>query len=354
MLTTDERNEALVSYQDKCKNLSDHTLACIHGTQTGMLLFGAGGNGKSFSIREVFKKQAIHEITPEERAKAMSADDEDIVDFGYKTWVNHQGRITPKGLVEELCLFPNSIHLVEDAETMFDDKNCWGVLRMALHSQDHSQHPKRRITWKVSNSGKNKSFDFDFRGSIILVGNRTLKPNNPEIDAVKTRCACMQFNVSDNELIAMMLDICMKGYDGIPGMSLTPMECEEVLTFILNVRDSDKRLKNTGLNMRILILGFRHFLLQKIEPAVTNWRSLVSSQMKELVGGTDGKVKRSDRVASEAEQAVETSKMKFKSELEKLLHFAKLINLTIDPVSPEFKKNIEALKKRYSRSLRRA
>src|SRR5262249_43324943 len=145
----------------KCEQVKNMTLACLMGTHTGLLLFGAGGNGKSYSIREMLAERHIKEITPEEiealaQAADEAADDDDPHGetkrnhFSHDCWVLHQGRMTAKVLVSMMCEFPESIHVVEDAETLFDSKDAWGVLRMALASQDKSRHSRRHITWTTS------------------------------------------------------------------------------------------------------------------------------------------------------------------------------------------------------------
>ncbi len=62
---TDEDIENLDSYQQKCDEVRNFTISCIRGTHTGLLLFGAGGNGKSYSVRETLANRKIAEVQPE-------------------------------------------------------------------------------------------------------------------------------------------------------------------------------------------------------------------------------------------------------------------------------------------------
>jgi hypothetical protein len=63
----------------------------------------------------------------------------------------HNSRLTGRGLVESLADHPTDIHVIEDAETLLEDKRAWGVLRSALHSQSKKKPPERRVTWRAHN-----------------------------------------------------------------------------------------------------------------------------------------------------------------------------------------------------------
>ena len=63
-------------------------------------------------------------------------------------YVYHNSRMTGRGLVDALELNPSDLHVIEDAESMLDDKRSWGVLRSALWSQSKKKPPERPITWQ--------------------------------------------------------------------------------------------------------------------------------------------------------------------------------------------------------------
>ncbi|MCE9562982.1 MAG: hypothetical protein K8U57_13145 [Planctomycetes bacterium] len=354
---TDEDKVLLASYGRKCQEVSNFTLALIRGTHTGLMLFGAGGNGKSYSVRSTLARHGIQEIQPEQtQAEPDEEYDERAEEYGFDTWLNHQGRVTPKGLVKMMARYPNSLHLVEDSETLFDDKNAWGIFRMGLHSQDHSRHSKRRMTWIISTKD---SYDFWFRGSLVIVGNRLLNDSMAEVEAVKTRCPCMAFDISNPELIAKMKEICSAGYR-MPGaeFTLSKDECFDVLEFLLTAIEKDPALQHDArgkakrLNFRILISGFKLAVLQKMEPAI-NWRDMLLSEMKNEVG-TGTKRKRKDRVADEIEIANQIARRRWPNQHEKLLEYSRLVGRPIDWAeaprdSATYKKGLEAAKKDFSR-----
>src|SRR5205823_5146128 len=92
---------------------------------------------------------------------------------------------------------------------MTRDRGAQGVLRSALWGQrkDHGTEPwERLVTW----STWRKEHSFFFAGGIIMVANRPLD-DWPELEAVKTRIACMQLHASDHELAALMRTISLSG-----------------------------------------------------------------------------------------------------------------------------------------------
>jgi hypothetical protein len=353
---TDEDNVNLSSYEHKCKEVRQFGLACLTGTQTGLMLFGSGGSGKSYSIREMLKERDCHEITAEEAQAAMGGDDEEDErdederdEFGYETYVVHQGRISAKGLVKKMASFPKSIHLIEDAETLFDDKESPGVLRQSLHSQDHSLHSTRRVTWSISTRG---SFDFYFRGSLIVIANRTMNDATAEVQAIKTRCPCLTFAITNKEALAKMKDICNAGYREIPSFPVSRDECYDVLEFIVNARDNDPDLRRTNLNFRLLISGFRFTVLQKMEPSI-DWRQLLLSQMKEQIGAS--RPTRRERIMDEHEIALEVSRIE--DPHQRMLEWCKQTGRSYEWASAprdsdEYKKGFATAKTDYHRKKR--
>src|SRR5207248_57668 len=81
-----------------------------------------GGTSKSYTVLETLQK--------------LKAD-----------YVLHNSRMTGRGLVDSLESLPASIHVIEDCESIFDDKRAWGVLRSALWSQSKKRPMERDITW---------------------------------------------------------------------------------------------------------------------------------------------------------------------------------------------------------------
>ena len=325
-LTADDKAN-LASFAVKAKELASFTLGCIRGTQTGLLLFGAGGTGKSYGIRDTLMAENIKAIPPNYKGDMP----------GHNSWIIHQGRVTPKGLVVKMKEYPKSIHIIEDAETILDDKNCAGVLRSALHSQDGAPYPERRVTWVISTA--KGSLDFMFTGSLIIVGNRNLgKKRSDEMAAVMTRCPTMSYDIANEELIAKMKELCLEGYNKIPGYELDSDDCFDVLDYMLTAREIEEAKKNDPLNLRLVITGFRYMALSLMEG--TDWRAMLLSDMNEQVYA---KQSRADRIKDEKAIAQQINSKEWQTEKDKLVEWCRrtgrdLTGSQSPQDSPEYKK----------------
>lgn len=106
MKLTAADNEALESLGHKQEHLRTAVRALHHGFDTGLFVHGEGGTGKSFIVEET------------------------LAGLGASVCY-HNSRLTARGLVDALEAQPTSIHWIEDAETLLDDKKSFGVLRAA-------------------------------------------------------------------------------------------------------------------------------------------------------------------------------------------------------------------------------
>jgi hypothetical protein len=100
----------LQELEPKLNLIRDRVRGVAASIHTGLYLWGDGGTSKSYTILDELQK--------------LKAD-----------YVMHNSRMTGRGLVETLRRFSASIHVIEDCESIFDDKRAWGVLRSALWSQ---------------------------------------------------------------------------------------------------------------------------------------------------------------------------------------------------------------------------
>ena len=110
--------ELLANLDSKLAVVRDRTRSVALRYTTGFFLYGEGGMGKSYAV-----------LTELDR---LNAD--------YKL---HNSRMTGRGLFDALCDFPDSIHVLEDMEALFDDRMAQGVLRSALWGQAKDDRPVR-------------------------------------------------------------------------------------------------------------------------------------------------------------------------------------------------------------------
>ena len=239
----------LASLEDKLQLVRDRTRSVALGYQNGFFLWGEGGTSKSFSVEETLKELK-------------------------KDYRLTNTRITGKGLFRLLRDFPDSIHLLEDAETMLGDKSTYGVLRSALWGQaGKSGEQERVVTWQTASLRE----EFTFSGGVIILSNQPLD-NVAELRAVKTRIPTLQFAPTNSEIAAKMRAIAKLGHRH-GQHELLPESCLEVAKEII---ERSSRLQR-NLDLRLLINTFRDRLQFENGDSETHWLDLLDSRMKEVV-----------------------------------------------------------------------
>jgi hypothetical protein len=268
-LTAQEQKD-LKTLEGKLTHMKDAVRGVVKGFYTGLVLWGEGGTGKSYTVVRELKAQ---------KAK----------------YTHHNTRITGRGLVDALQRSPSDIHLIEDADTLLDDKRAWGVLRSALWSQSKKKPPRRMVTWTAFNT----SLRFVFTGGIIIVGNTNIIQTRGELRALKSRISVLHLDVSNNEIRALMKQICQEGHSYGEDY-LSPDECWEVTAFVIGRLEELQR----GLDLRLLVNGFHDYLQWKTGNSNLHWHVLLEGRMKEeivYVGRAEQKA-RQTRLALEIHQ----------------------------------------------------
>ncbi|MEI7686562.1 MAG: hypothetical protein WCL32_16205 [Planctomycetota bacterium] len=237
----------LASLESKLDHVGDLVTGVAKDYHTGLFLHGEGGTGKSFKVLEKLKELK-------------------------SSYVFHNSRLTARGLVDALNRAPTDIHLIEDAETLLDDKKSFGVLRSALWSQSRKRPMEREISWQAFNT----DIRFVFTGGIIVISNANLAETIPEIRAIKTRINVLRLDLTSEELLAKMKQICLAGYEHGEDY-LAPVECLQVRAYIV----SELSRLNRPVDLRLLINGFRDFLQWKCGDSTKTWQELLQGRIME-------------------------------------------------------------------------
>lgn len=248
-MNADEK-AALESLEAKAIHIRTSVRQVVKGFATGLFLWGEGGTGKSYNVLEELRQLKSH-------------------------YILHNSRLTARGLVDSLEEFPHHIHFIEDAETLFADKNAAGVLRSALWSQSKAQPMARPITWKAHKT----HIEFVFTGGIIVISNANLAESAPEIRAIKTRISVLKLDMLPNEIQALMKKMCRDGFS-LGDYYAAPDECWQVACHIAERLETMKR----PLDLRLMLNGFRDFLFHRSGDSPLDWRDLLESKMVEQVG----------------------------------------------------------------------
>lgn len=238
----------LETLNGKLQLVRDYTGSVASGRTTGFYLFGSGGAGKSHTVFEELERRKVP----------------------YRLY---NSRMTGRGIYNALEDSPDAIHVLEDMEQLLRESGAVGVLRSALWAQsqkDRDGPMERLVTW----STYRREHEFVFTGGVIMTANRPF-PDQPELDAIRTRIAYMQLVVSDNELKAQMRHIANQGFRQ-GREQIAPVDCRAVCEFVI---DECMGL-NRPLDLRLLINGFRDFLQWQDCDSGCHWRDMVSARVK--------------------------------------------------------------------------
>src|SRR5262249_59510149 len=116
--------------------------------------------------------------------------------------------------------------------------------------------------------------DFIFPGGIILLANCRLD-DIPQLQALKTRIACLRFSPTFEEVAAMMRHIAAKGHrHGLH--QLPPRDCQEVAEeIILRSHRLGRRL-----DLRLFVTSCQDRLQWANGASETHWKDLLDSRIK--------------------------------------------------------------------------
>jgi hypothetical protein len=258
--------ELLERLDGKLQLVRDRVQGVAEGYANGMFLWGEGGTGKSFVVEQTLKELG--------RAYRLT-----------------NSRLTGRGLFDLLQSHPDTVHVVEDCETLFSDKTAEGVLRSALWGQAGDDgHQERLVSWGTAP----KRQEFIFTGGIIMVMNCRLA-NTPQLRAVTTRIPCLEYRATDEELAALMRDIASRGYR-FGKYRLTPEEAGPVVEEIISRSSRVQR----GLDLRLLTNTFADYLQWRNGSSESDWKTLLDSRLKgRVVPPPEGSVSRAERKRQE-------------------------------------------------------
>ena len=247
----DER--LLAEMEKKIQVLRDYTVGVVQGFYTGLYVYGPGGTSKSYTIHQVLRDQQAH-------------------------YVLHNSRLTGQTLFQALAEAPDAVHLIEDMEALFSQKNALGVLRSALWGQraDGDRGPMEQwVTWGVTGRHP-RELKFLFTGGLILTGNRPLGGHVPEWQAIMTRIGYVQFAPTDGEVRALMRCLARRGHDG-DGRRMSPEETQEVVEYVIAQSAHLQR----RLDLRLLENCYGDYLLWQAGHAGVHWHDLVATRLRQ-------------------------------------------------------------------------
>jgi hypothetical protein len=168
---------------------------------TGLYLFGPPGTAKTYTVRSVLGTE--------------------IND----PYCYQRGHLTPGGLFDLICEHPEEVIVLDDLGFIFRSDVALQLLLSALEHPDPDDQTCSRI---LRYRKKDSEVKVTFTGGIVCISNRLLH-GDELLEAFKSPVHVLNYNPTDAQLGALMLDIAKRGHQGIP-----PAEATKVAQHLLS------------------------------------------------------------------------------------------------------------------------
>ncbi len=270
MLSQTKAREIFRGVQGQWETTQEHTRAVIGRFHNGFYLWGEGGIGKSYQVLELCKKLAG------DRLKHLNT------------------RLTAAGFFDLMSLFPDHLYVIEDVETVFDDRKAWGLLRAALWGQKDRQGVEQRlVTWTTANDKKKYgiragSRQFNFTGQIIIIANTRLV-DQPEVRALADRIPQQELCLTTIQIQAAMIEFSRREWRHNCHV-VTARECGKVTRFLIE----EIERQEMRISLRVRELALAEYLAWREGITRQPWETAVKILVEEKaamqeVDGIDGK-----------------------------------------------------------------
>ena len=242
------RVQLLAELNDRQGVVRDYVRMVVDGRATGVYLFGRAGTAKSYTVNEVLK--TVGKAIPPQR-----------------------GHLTPIGLFQLIEENPDAVIPLDDVTAVLDSDVARQILLAALESPSPLDRTRTRV---VTYRRKDEVRRAPFRGGITCISNRELHGDDV-LEAFKSRVLIMNYDPSDAQLGAMMLDIAETGrLNGVRGVG--PGERLDVARFVMG----EMLRVGCRFDLRLFVAKAMPLYLQwKGGRTESDWHDLVSASVEQ-------------------------------------------------------------------------
>lgn len=164
-----------VNINDKFNYLRQLTQMVAMGTAPSLIITGEGGLGKTYTVTSTLNDHCFIE-------------GEDYVHF--------KGYSTARGLYNALYDNNGKTLILDDFDSVLEDKVAINILKSALDSYD-----VRKITWSSMKAGDTYPSTFEFTGRIIFISNKSIDSIE---QAIISRSLVVDLSMTADEKIERM------------------------------------------------------------------------------------------------------------------------------------------------------
>lgn len=222
----DGRTERL-NMQKKFEALESMVDIVAHGESHGLLVLGAGGIGKTYSVESVLNKS-------------------------HTKYIKMNGYVSHTALYNFLYVHRKDICLIDDADSVFDDVTPLNILKAVLDTNE-----TREVSWLTPSPAITAPSTFRFQGKAIFITNISLdkiKKSVPHMEALLTRILFVNFEVSRADIMDRMTSIAKN----CEYKNIQRSDRMRVLSFI---KQNVEAIRD--LNLRTLIHAYDVFLFKQ-------------------------------------------------------------------------------------------
>lgn len=233
---TEEEMKSRIEKRFKVMNMM--TSGIINGNIRSLIVSGAAGIGKTYSLEKALKK----------------ADANGEIDFK-----SVNGKISGIGLYERLyhSREENCVLLLDDVD-VFSDMDILNLLKAALDSGE-----TRKVCWSTASSylaDADIPNEFDFAGTVVFITNVDIDKElergsklSPHLNALVSRSVYLDLGVHSNEEIMVRVENVILTTDMLQKRGLSNAQTYEALAWM---KANVSRLRNVSLRTALYVADF--------------------------------------------------------------------------------------------------
>jgi hypothetical protein len=245
----DHRDALLADLNRRQAIVRDYVRGVAKQYSTGLYLFGRPGTAKTYTVRNVLDEE-IREI-----------------------YTYQRGHLTPMGLFELIAEQADEVIVLDDIGAILKSDVALQILLSAL---EHPTTRDRSRVVKYRRQGREERAVF--QGGIVCISNKELH-DDELLGAFKSRVHTLNYDPTDAQLGALMLDIADHGWSpGHGNPEIPPEAARAVAHFLIG----ELLRLACPFDLRLLVnKAFPDYQQWKDGEAESDWRDLVTASIEE-------------------------------------------------------------------------